>query len=155
MRCGPTLWKLRSTLGAHAITGSEFLVLNVPCVVDRDALLEAANAGDADEVVARYRGEFFPSYAQPDSPEFDAWVRHERLRLRGLFARCAERVVGDAVDQARFRDALKVGRQLRDAEPLDEGDWRPLLTALLLYWRPPQCRQRVGNAATNARGRRT
>ena len=126
------VWKVRTALWPDVITGGELLVLNTHCDVDRSALLEAATAGDADGVVARYRGEFFPSYAQPDSPEFDAWVQGERVRLRGLFARCAERVVAREVDRGHFREAIAVGRRLRDADPMDESGWRPLLNALLV-----------------------
>ena len=126
------LWKLRKLLPPEAITGDEFVVLHHTCDVDRDALVDAANRGDADTVVARYTGEFFPSYTQPDSPQFDAWVQSERLRLRGIYSRCAERVIATAIDGGRFREAIEVGRNLRDSEPLDEAGWRPLLNALLV-----------------------
>ena len=126
------LWKVRKLLPADAITGEEFVVLNSACDVDRDALLDAANRGDADAVVARYTGEFFPSYTLPDSPLFDAWVQSERLRLRGIYSRCVERVVTNAIDGGRFREAIDVARRLRDSDPLDEAGWRPLLNALLV-----------------------
>ena len=126
------LWKLRKLLPADAITGDEFLVLNVAFDSDRDALLDAASRGDANGAIARYTGEFFPAYTQPDSPQFDAWVQGERLRLRGIYSRCVERVVASAVDSGRFREAIDVARGLRDSDPLDEAGWRPLLNSLLV-----------------------
>ncbi|WP_310571001.1 AAA family ATPase [Gemmatimonas sp.] len=126
------LWKLRKLLPPNSITGDEFVVLSIDCQVDRDALLEAANRGDAGAVVQRFTGDFFPSHAQPDSPQFDAWVQSERLRLRDIFSRCVERVVTDAVDGGEFRQAIEVARRLRDVDPLDERGWRPLLNALLV-----------------------
>ncbi len=125
------LWKLRTILGANAIIGDEYVVLAVACEVDRDQLVEAADRGDAGSVVAMYSGDFFPAFTQPDSPQFDLWVQSERLRLRGIFSRCAERVVGAAVDSGRFRDALMIARKLRDSDPMDESGWRPLLSVLV------------------------
>ncbi|MEQ1692742.1 MAG: BTAD domain-containing putative transcriptional regulator, partial [Gemmatimonas sp.] len=126
------LWKLRKLLGADAIVGDEYLLLAIPCDVDRDRLLEAADRGDAESVVAMYTGGFFPDFAQPDGQQFDLWVQSERLRLHGIFSRCAERVVSSAVDNGRFREALSVARRLRDTDPLNETGWRLLLNVLIV-----------------------
>ncbi len=126
-----TIWQVRQLLGESALDGREEIRLALPLESDRDHFLAAVEAGDLAQAVTRYTGPFLPAFAAPGGAEFEQWADRERDRLRALFTRAADTLARRRLARGNPRDAVKLARRVREAEPLHEGGWRLLIEALL------------------------
>lgn len=127
-----TLWYLKRKAGEQLIVAEgDTLRLSDTVSVDRDDLLSASRAGDHERVVELYTGEFIPSFAAPGGSGFEEWAALERRRLLEIFRHSAERVIADRVGSGRARDAIALGKRLRDQDIYNEGGWRLLIELCL------------------------
>lgn len=127
-----TLWYLRRRLPFPVLAASKDVVsVAASLYIDRDDVLDAVGRGDAERVVALYRGDFVPSYAAPGGARFEQWAEVERATLRAHFVRSTEALIRQRLSSGRFRDAQDLARRLRDGDPLRESSWRLLLESLL------------------------
>lgn len=127
-----TLWLIKERVGSHLLASSrDRVALSGPLDTDRDALIEAAQAGHVDEVVRLYTGDFFPDFADPGCDEFEEWITNERLRLRRTFVRMAGEQVQHLLSAGRMREALTIAKRVRDADRLRDAGWRLVIEAHL------------------------
>lgn len=127
-----TLWYIKRRLGADPFASrGDTLSLAIPIHSDRDAFLAALEAGEHATAIARYGGDFFPSFAAPGGAEFEHWADMERFRLRGLFVRATESLVRQYIAEWRPQDAVPLARRARTLVPDSQATWRLLLEALL------------------------
>jgi len=124
-----TVWYLRHLLGAECLlthrTGE--ITLGLPLTTDRDQFLATLDAGELEQAVAVYQGEFLPGFAAPGGVEFEHWAEVERQRLRSAFVRVVETLARRLLDQGHFREAQQMARRARDAGRSSEATWRLLL----------------------------
>lgn len=127
------IWHVRHRLGEDAIAVERNgpVRLMLPISTDCDAFAAAIRDQKFEDAVKMYRGDFLPGFAVPGGGEFEYWVDVERSRLRLMFLRAAEMLVRRWLSQARFRDAERLARQVRDTDPARDAGWRLLLEALL------------------------
>lgn len=133
-----TIWQIRQLLGDASFEGREEIRLTLPIDSDRDRFLAAVEHGNLADAVALYTGPFLPAFAAPGGAEFEHWADREREHLRGLFLRAADTLARRHLAQGRPREALKLARRIREADPLHEGGWRLLLEALTAAHDPVQ-----------------
>jgi DNA-binding SARP family transcriptional activator len=125
---------LRQRLGTPALEATDGeLALMTSFASDRDAFLDAVEAGDLPRAVELYQGEFLPGFAVPGGIGFEHWADSERQRLRLLFQRSAESLARMHLKHGHFRHARDLARRARDEDPLDESGWRLLLEACLAH----------------------
>jgi DNA-binding SARP family transcriptional activator len=124
------LWQVRHILGESAFTGRDELRLALPIASDRDDFLTAMERGDCDRAVDLYTGPFLPDLAVPGGVEFEHWADLERDRLRAMFLRSCEMATRRKLASSQFRDAQRIARRARDADPSNELGWRLLLESL-------------------------
>jgi DNA-binding SARP family transcriptional activator len=124
-----TLWYLRQLLGPDSLptTRAGDITLGRPFTTDRDRFLAALEAGDLDQAITVYQGEFLANFAAPGGVEFEHWADVERQRLRSAFLRAAETRARRCLDQGHFREAQHLARRARDAARTSEAAWRLLL----------------------------
>lgn len=127
-----TLWYLKKRLGDRPlVAGGESLTLVGQLECDRDALLAAAERGDAEAAVGLYTGDFFPGFAAPGGVEFERWADAERQRLRSIFWKHAEVLARQRMSVARMKDAQVLARRVRDLDPMREAGWRLLFETII------------------------
>jgi len=124
------LWQLRHVLGEASFAGRDELRLALPIASDRDGFLSALEQGEYDLAVERYTGSFLPDLAVPGGVEFEHWADLERDRLRAMFLRACEMATRRKLAASQFRDAQRIARRARDADPGNELGWRLLLESL-------------------------
>ncbi len=124
------VWQLRHILGESAFAGRDELRLAIPIPSDRDDFLAAMDRGDCDRAVECYAGPFLPDLAVPGGVEFEHWADTERDRLRATFLRACEMATRRKLAASSFRDAQRIARRARDADPSNELGWRLLLESL-------------------------
>lgn len=93
-------------------------------------LRQAAEAGDDENVVARYAGELLPGLAVSGAPEFERWLTAQRAGLRRLAADAARRLARRALEQDDARAAADFARRLLEIAPYDEPGIRLQVRAL-------------------------
>ena len=125
---------LRRHLGDGVVVGrtDEELAVRADRVwSDALAFEEACQAGQLDEALELYRGDFLEGFFVSDAaPEMERWIEEERTRLRRRAAEAAwaladrHRASGDAIAAAHW------GRHAAALAPDDEGELRRLLEFL-------------------------
>jgi DNA-binding SARP family transcriptional activator/DNA-binding HxlR family transcriptional regulator len=123
---------LRRHLGRDAVASSDedvMLVLDLPS--DRESLLVAIAAGDDEAAFITYSGPYLRGLAFPGAQEFEEWAALEAARLERLYLQSAERLARSYLALGRARDALRVGRAMRDVMPGREASWRLIFQAAL------------------------
>ena len=127
-----TLWYMKKRLSdRQLVSGGDVLTLDGGLDCDRDALLGAAERGDADAVVRLYTGDFFPGFAAPGGVEFERWADAERQRLRSIFWRSAELIARQWMSTARMKEAQSLARRVRDLDLLREAGWRLVFETII------------------------
>jgi DNA-binding SARP family transcriptional activator len=127
-----TLWYIKRRLGTDPFSSrGDTLSLSMAIASDRQAFLHALEAGDLATAVARYGGDFFPSFAAPGGAEFEQWADAERYRLRGLFVRATEALVRQCMAEWRPREGVSLARRARTLVPDSQAVWRLLIEVLL------------------------
>ena len=123
---------LRRTLGGDSfVVEGERLSLARPLPSDRDAFLRAIDAGELEQAVAQYGGDFVPNFATPGGAAFEHWCDAERSHLRLLFLRAGEDLVRDRMARADASGALSLARRLQREDPDNEAVIRLRLEAEL------------------------
>jgi DNA-binding SARP family transcriptional activator len=126
-----TVWQIRQALGEQVLaTRGGTLTLEADVASDRDEFLAAVEAGDVERAVALYAGDFLPDFAAPGGAAFEQWADLERVRVRSAFLRCAESLTQRHLASGHVREAQRLARRARDADPLNQGSWRLLLETL-------------------------
>jgi DNA-binding SARP family transcriptional activator len=124
------LHRLRQSLGTDYLpTGDDDIQLTDRLVCDRDEFIAALAAGDLEEAIARYGGEYIPGFVSRGSAGFEHWRDHERAHLKGLFSTAAETVAQRALKDGTPKQAAAVAARLLADDPLNERAWRIRLTA--------------------------
>lgn len=127
-----TLWYARRRLGRSPFeTSGDTVRLVLPVYCDRDAFLEAFDAGDWEAAFERYTGAFFPGFAAAGGVHFEQWADLERARLQSLFERAAESHLKQALIEQPPREVIPLVRRARELAPDSQAVWRLLLQALL------------------------
>jgi DNA-binding SARP family transcriptional activator len=126
-----TVWYLRKRFGDDVlITRGNLIALEVPIRFDRDDFLTYLATGNRTAALESYKGDFLPHLAVPGGAEFEHWADLERQRLRLAFMRAAESVGREALESGRYRDALQLGRRIRDTDNGAISGWRLILESL-------------------------
>ena len=127
-----TLWYLRRRISQPVLAATgDSVSLAAPLLVDRDAVLRAADDRNLDRLVTLYTGDFLPAFAAPGGAEFERWAELERARLRALFCRASESLVRQWLSEGKARQAVQLAKRVRDQDELHEPSWRLLLEALM------------------------
>jgi DNA-binding SARP family transcriptional activator len=126
-----TLWFIKRKVGDDLLVATnDHLTLDARVESDRDLLMAAWHAGDFEDVVRLYTGDFLVDFAALGADEFEAWAEDERRRLRGIFVHAADAVARERARVGRYRDAQTLARRVRDLDPLNQAGWRLLLDCL-------------------------
>ena len=126
-----TLWFIKRKVGDDLLVAvNDHLTLDAAVESDRDLLMTAWHAGDFEDVVRRYTGDFLVDFAALGADEFEGWAEDERRRLRGVFVHAADTVARERVRAGRYRDAQTLARRVRDLDPMNQTGWRLLLDCL-------------------------
>lgn len=122
--------RIRHHLGADALASEpDGIALLMPIICDRDEFRKAVAAGQPDQAVEIYGGDFFPAFASPGAAGFEQWADLEREQLRRSFLRAGEEVVRLALDRAAFAIATPAALKLRTLCPNEQATWRLLIEA--------------------------
>jgi hypothetical protein len=125
-----SLLRLRQTLGTEYLpAGDEDVQLTTLLACDRDEFLTSVAAGDLEEAISRYGGEYIPGFVSRGSAGFEHWRDHERDRLRSLFSAAAETVAQRALSDGTPQLAVALASRLLAEEPHNERAWRLRLRA--------------------------
>jgi DNA-binding SARP family transcriptional activator len=122
---------LRRVVGDDVIVsaGEELSLRDGALECDAVAFERLVAAGQFDDALALYRGEFFDGFHVDDvSPELEEWIDRTRARLK----RRASTVAWSASDAAAAAGdadrAIDLGRRACELEPDQESGWRRLMT---------------------------
>lgn len=125
-----SLHRLRQTLGAAYLpAGDDDIALTDLLACDRDEFLTSVAAGDLDQAISRYGGEYIPGFVSRGSARFEHWRDHERDHLKNLFSAAAETVAQRALEDGTPQVAAALASRLLAVEPLNERVWRLRLRA--------------------------
>ena len=136
-----TLHTLRSSLGNEVVTGGRETVGIDPGRIRCDAVefRKAITAGNWEEALELYGGEFLPGLHVTGSLDFERWLDHERRDLMRAAFDAARRVAGQIAGDER--STIRALRQARKIRPDDDETVRDLMAAC----------QRQGNVAAALR----
>jgi DNA-binding SARP family transcriptional activator len=127
------LTAIRRQLGEDAISADAAQVaLTAQVSFDRDELLAAAQAGDAESAISLYDGDFLSTFAAPGTLEFELWTHAEAQSLRETLLSCIPDWVRAAQAAQRFDDAVRYCRHGLNIQPDRESLWRLLLETHVL-----------------------
>jgi DNA-binding SARP family transcriptional activator/Tfp pilus assembly protein PilF/TolB-like protein len=88
-----------------------------------------ADAGQPDQALELYRGDFFTSFHVDDvSAEYEEWVERTRTRLRRKAAATTWLAAESAEKRGETELAIDLGRRACDLEPDHEAGWRRLMS---------------------------
>jgi DNA-binding SARP family transcriptional activator/TolB-like protein len=127
------LYTLRKHLGEGAIRvrgDDEVSVDPAALTTDVGAMLDAIDAGDHAEALARYGGELLPALYVPDAAGFSEWLDVQRNHLRELAKKSAVRACETFERSGDLPGALDSGRRAVAIDPNDEGATRRLIALL-------------------------
>ena len=128
-----TVLLIRKRFGDDAIvTGGSTLTCSAQIGVDRDDLLRAVRANDAEEAIRCYAGDFLSNFAAPDTIDFEHWAAAERASLREAFLQGLAEWIRIAQQEARFDDAVRYCREGVNIAPERESLWRQLIESHVL-----------------------
>ncbi|MEA3246976.1 MAG: AAA family ATPase [Gemmatimonadota bacterium] len=126
-----TIWYVKRKAGDAVLdTRDDVLALARGVSSDRHAFVEAVEHGRYARAVDLYRGEFIPHFGAPGAAAFEHWADRERDHLRMMFSRAGEMVVREALSAGKARDAIALGRRVRDLAPQVEANWRLVLESV-------------------------
>lgn len=112
------IFYVRQRLGENALASREDVVsLTLPIDSDRRDFLQAIEAGDAEQAVDLYHGEFLPGYAAPGGAAFEHWADLERDRLTLMFLRAGQSAVRGHLATGRGQAAHHVAERVRRTVP--------------------------------------
>jgi DNA-binding SARP family transcriptional activator/TolB-like protein/Flp pilus assembly protein TadD len=119
-----TVFLLRKSLGADVIIGrgDEELGVNADVVVTDVARFEAAlAAGQYDEALELYRGDFLHGFHVPDAaPELDEWIQSKSRRMQLLATRAAWLKAVEAETAGNPDAAALAAHRALQLDPLNE-----------------------------------
>jgi Tol biopolymer transport system component/DNA-binding SARP family transcriptional activator len=125
------IWQLKQEIADVLAPSRDRIALAEPIDFDRNSLIDAFNAGNLEEVVRLYRGEFLPDFATPGGRRFEQWAALERETLRGMAVRSAHELVRRQLEQGLARNALTIARRFRDVDRFNQATWRDLIESQL------------------------
>ncbi len=126
-----TLYRVRQTLGADAITGSDQLRLNPELLVSEAGEFEdALERGELERAVRLYAGPFLDGFYLPNAPELEGWIEAERSRLTHRYRDALERLAAQAGARGAHAEAADWWRALAAADPLNSRVAARLVEAL-------------------------
>ena len=79
------------------------------------------------EAAAAYHDDFLAGFGVPDSPPWEEWQFLERERLRQLYGRVLERLVGIYLEHEAWEPGLEIGHRWLALDPLNESAYRALI----------------------------
>lgn len=125
-----SLSNLRHLLGEHLRIDRHSVALHRSSVCWLD--VEALDAEDVTlpQVIALLRGELLEGFCVHDAAEFEAWLRHERLRLRERALAVLHRLAEHHRAQGEWHSAIEATRYMLALEPWREETHRQLMLLL-------------------------
>jgi DNA-binding SARP family transcriptional activator len=129
-----TIYSFKRDTGRDWIVAAPELRLDPRISSDVGDLELALEAGDHETAVDLYKGGvFLDGFYLPGAPEFERWVEDERVRLRTVVTRAAERAVAEAERRGDSIGAVRLWTCLTELDPLNAryaaGRMRALLAA--------------------------
>ena len=124
---------LRQALGPAALPGrgDEEVGLDPAALwCDARAFDETVAAGNAEQALTLYHGDFLEGFFLPGADEFERWLEEQRTRLRQGAARAANVLVERCETAGDMATAVKWARKAAVLMPLDEGVVRRLIALL-------------------------
>lgn len=108
--------------GIVLVQGEEEVGANREAVwCDAFMLAAAAEAGEHEEVISLYKGQFLDGfYVEGSSPEFERWVSDERNRFASLATSAATSLAARSEREADLPGAVRWARRAASIAPNDE-----------------------------------
>ncbi len=128
------IYVLRTALGSTALLsrGDEEIGLAADVVrCDVGTFDDTLAAGQFEEALDLYRGDFLEGFFITGAPEFEDWLGRERQRLRAAAAHAARRMVAQSESLGDLTAAARWARYEVRFSPHDESAARRLMSVLL------------------------
>jgi len=139
-----TIWMVKQQAGDGIIERiSEGISLPQPIASDLTEFESHIRAGELDEALNLYTGNFFADFASPGAAEFEEWADLVRARARRLYVDAAELAAQRDMNSGRADRAVTIARRMREVDPHGETGWRLLLEALVSVGDVPTARAEV------------
>ena len=126
------LSSLRKHLGPYVTITRDTVALNP----DADVWLDAAelerklSAGQVEEAVALYHGDFLEGFFVRDCPDFEDWAAIEREPLRRLVLDGLCDLVADCLETGEYQSGTRHTARLLELDPLTEESHRQMMRLL-------------------------
>jgi DNA-binding SARP family transcriptional activator len=127
-----TLYHARRSLGDDELfLTSPTLRLN-PAVMSADVgeFQRLLDAGETEQAVALYQGDFMEGFHIAGAPEFEHWASSERARLGHLCARALGELASAASARGEFAEAVEWRRRRAALDPFNSRAALELITAM-------------------------
>ncbi len=117
-------------------------------VIDSATFAAQAAAGEWEQALALYQGEFLAGFYLREAPEFEEWALLERERLRLLAVEGLQKLVAARQQRGEHWAALQAVTQLLGIEPLLENIHREKMLLLARTGQRPLALQQYKTAVT-------
>ena len=126
------LSSLRGELGQdNIVLGMADLRLNPEVISsDVDVFERHLDAGELEQAVVLYEGDFLDGVFLKSAPDFERWADEQRARLKGRHADALALLASRADEQRDHANAVNLWRRLAALEPLAARSARGLMAAL-------------------------
>ena len=129
-----TLHKIRVAFGVDVIDAGRTVLALAPSIgarVDTHAFEAACTAGDLDEALRLYTGDFLQGLSLEGCAEFEDWAFFRREALRSRLVQALERLIERELAAGAPRAAIAAATRLVGLDPLSESAQRHLIRAYL------------------------
>jgi WD40 repeat protein/DNA-binding SARP family transcriptional activator len=99
--------------------------------VHRQGVVTAETAGQVDQALDLYRGDFLEGFSVADCQGFNDWRTHERERLHQLAVDGLFELVNYQINQREYQLGLRYAQRLLQLDPLMEAAHRQMMLLLL------------------------
>jgi adenylate cyclase len=125
------LYELRQLLGRDWLeTQGERLCLSSSVQVDAHAFERAVAAGELEQAMVLYRGEFLADFYLPESKAFESWVDRHRSRLARLHRAARRERIAQCLGSRDLALAVAHARSWVEIEPLEDEAQHRLIELL-------------------------
>jgi len=118
--------RLRAQLAPYVTITRESVALDPGAHVWLDVaeLEKRLNAGQIEEAVGLYQGDFLAGFYVRGCPGFEDWATTERERLHHVVLDALQGLVADLIEQGRYQDGITHASCMLQLDPLAESAHR-------------------------------
>jgi DNA-binding SARP family transcriptional activator len=126
------LSSLRKHLDPYVIITRESVALNPGADVWLDVaeLEKRLNAGQIEEAVGLYQGDFLAGFYVRGCPGFEDWAAVERERLHRTILDVLKGLIASCIEQGRYQDGITYASRMLQLDPLMESAHRQMMRLL-------------------------